>query len=839
MRSPADILAAALNDSAVSLTRQDLIRFEHTLKDEVRGFLPFTSYSLFFPREGDPCPELRYDHKARELLLPLVLRGQTLGLFVARGVRLAAPKALPPVLQRLATAVLEKLLLYKRSVTDALTGLSNREHFLQRLTQEIDLIQHSLEATSGGRSDPELQGFSASLGVVLLDLDSFQWINERYGYLVGDAINAQVGRAIAGACPRHVLPARIHNDTFALLIPDASPKACFELAEAVRQAIGALGFQDELTGDRLGVTASLGYANYPQSLRGPQFQRTPREQARILMRAGAKAVGTSKDHGRNRVFGFGDIIKEGGRILEVLPMQRLAVSLGRGVGAQEGLRYLVWSPRQQRTLEARLTEDERLLGHAPTLYKSEIVLTEVQEDISFAEVLHAGDPAWTPEPGDQLTLMQERDSLFGVEDGPADGADSLAQPRRDMLTGLYGYRDFLAFFARARGRSECFCLVLTRILHVHADHVHADQSADAPGGRSEGLAQRLDAAVAQVAALAERILLPGQPTPAARLGGKPARAAGGRFGLGGLVHFLPNADPADLEARALDLCRAALDEHGLELAVGLAGHPFLNLSKADALDNARKGLEHALLLPAPRVAVFGSLSLNVAADRLFAEGDLYAASEEFKLALLADPANMLARNSLGICYAQMGKADLARREFELVVEAEPDNVMAHYNLGWACQRLGETACARAAYERCLSLDPGHGFSLVRLGSLAEAAGNLSSAEDLYQKALETPGTEATALRPLARVALAQGDFARARECLHLALTANHNDAQALHMLARLYLDGGEDPQIAEVLARQSAALMPERQDFWDTLAQALNRQGRHDDARKAEARCRA
>ena len=842
MRSPADILAATIADRSVNLTRQDLIDREHALKDGVHEFLPFASYSLFFPRQGDPGPALHYDHKARELVLPLVLRGETLAVFVARGVRLAAPKALPPYLQRLATAVLEKLLLYKRSVTDALTGLSNREHFLQRLTQEIDLIQHSLEATTGGRSDPELQGFSASLGVILLDLDSFQWINERYGYQLGDSIIAQVGQAVASACPGHVTAARSHNDTFALLIPDASPKTCAQLAEAVRQAIGGLHFQDEVTGDRIGVSASLGYANYPQNLRGQQFQRTPREQARILVRAAAKAVGASKDHGRDQVFGFGDIVKTGGRILELLPMQRLAVSLGRSVGAQEGLRYLIWSPSfQQRDIlarlpgEARLSGDERLLGRSPTLYKGEIVLSEVQEDISFAEVLHAGDPAWAPEPGDRLTLIQERDSLFAAE-AAGDGA---AGARRDMLTGLYGYRDFLSFFARARGRSERFCVVLTRILHTH--HAQADQPSEAPGapgGKSGGLQQRLDAAVAQVAALAERIFLSDLGAPPALPGEKPARAAGGRFGLGGLVHFLPTADPAELEARALELCRQALAEHGLDLAVGLAGHPFLHLAKADALDNARKSLEHALLLPAPRVAVFGSLSLNVAADRLFVEGDLYAAVEEFKLALLADPDNMLARNSLGICYAQMGKADLARREFEQVVEAEADNVMAHYNLGWACQRLGETACAHVAYERCLSLDPGHGFSLVRLGSLAEAAGDLPAAEDLYQRALETPGTEAAALRPLARVALAQGDTVRARERLHLALSVNHNDAPALHMLARLYLDCGEDPQIAEVLARQSAALMPGRQEFWDTLVQALNLQGRSEDARKAEARGR-
>ena len=525
----------------------------------------------------------------------------------------------------------------------------------------------------------------------------------------------------------------------------------------------------------------------------------------------------AKDQGRDRVFNYSDIVKTGGRVLETLPLQRLAVSLGRCVGAQEGLRYLVWSPRQERAQGVRLAGDEGLLDRSPTLYRGEIVLTEVREDVSIAEVLHGGDPAWTPNPGDRLTLIPERDSLFTA------GGESVAAPaaRRDPLTGLYDYRDFLTLFARERGRAEHFCMALTRIL---------------PGPEQP---QALAQAVEQVAALAQRLLCAGPASPAPGPDATPALAAGGRFGQGGLVHFLPNADPEELERSARELCRLAQAEHGLELAVGLARHPFLHLAKGEALDCAAKALEHALLLPAPRVAMFDSLSLNVAADRLFVEGDLYAAVEEFRLALLADPANMLARNSLGICYAQMGKADLARREFEQVAAAEDDNVMAHYNLGWACQRLGEISCARRSYERCLKLDPGHGFSLVRLGSLAEAEGDLGTAAKLYQKALATPGAEAAALRPLARVALAQGDPARARECLHLALSANPNDPFAMHMLARLYLDGGEDPQIAEVLARQSAALMPERQEFWDTLVLALTRQGRHEDALKAAARSRA
>ncbi|MDP2848378.1 MAG: diguanylate cyclase [Humidesulfovibrio sp.] len=845
MRPAADILTDILSDLSVQLTRQDLIDLEHSLKDAIRAFLPFTSYSLYFPREGSPPPELRFDAGSRELVLPLTLCGKVLGVFVARGVRLKAPKAMPPVYQAMAEKVLEQMLLYKRSVTDALTGLSSREHFHKVLGQEIALIRHCLEATTGGRTDPDVQCFSAALGVILLDLDSFQWINERYGYTLGDQMVAQVGTIIAAACPRHVTAARIHNDTFAILTPDASAKGAFQLAEQVRQAIGALSFQDEITGDRISVSASLGYANYPQCLRGAQLERTPAEQARILMRAAQKAVGTSKDHGRNRVFGFLDIARTGGRILEVLPMQRLSVTLGRSVGAQEGLRYLVWSPKfQERTIEARLSGDERLLGRSPALYKGEIVLTEVQEDLSFAEVLHAGDPAWAPEPGDRLTLIQERDSLFAAQ--PAENAGGAGAAQRDMITGLYGYRDFLSFFGRVRSRADAFTVVLMRVVMPSGEGPGKDAGKDAAKDgvdRRGGTVKRMDAAVAQVAALAEKCFLdPAAPAAPARTGDnagqKPARAAGGRFGLGGLVHFLPGEVGQTALARAEELCSQAAAEHGLDLAVGIFSYPFLNFAKADALECARKALEHALLLPAPRVAQFDSVSLNVSGDRLFVEGDLYAAVEEFKLSLLADSDNVLARNSLGICYAQLGKADQARREFELVVAAEPTDVMAHYNLGWACQRLGETSLARAAYERCLKLDPSHNFSLLRLGSLAEGAGELDQAEAFYTRALATPGGEASALRPLARVALAKGQADKAREHLHLAISANHNDAFALHMLAKLYLDVGEDPQIAEVLARQSSALMPERQEFRDALVKALTLQGRLDEARQVEARGR-
>lgn len=52
-------------------------------------------------------------------------------------------------------------------------------------------------------------------------------------------------------------------------------------------------------------------------------------------------------------------------------------------------------------------------------------------------------------------------------------------------------------------------------------------------------------------------------------------------------------------------------------------------------------------------------------------------------------------------------------------------------------------------------------------------------------------------------------------------------------MARIYLDGGEDPEIAEVLARQAAALRPDFKGAWLQLARALEACGKKQDAHQA------
>jgi diguanylate cyclase (GGDEF)-like protein len=796
MRAVKDIFSHV----GVRLTRRDLVNFEHALKDAIHSFLPFKSYSLYFPQSlprnaAYDAASLKPSYFSDEgkLLLPLVLRGELLGYFVAKGVRLRAPKTAPRYLTALAAASLERLLLYKASLTDRLTGLLHRQAFLDALTREVDQIQNFLVSDQASSMDEHLTSFSGCLGVILLKVDQFRRINETCGYAFGDKALVRIGEMLQDVLPAEAQPARLDDDAFAVLAPGAKPQALLQLAELLRKKIKAETFHNDVLDEPVRVTASLGAVLYPQNANGQQLSRPPEEIARILEHKAQLALSAAQDLGRNRSLLFSDLLLHGGRVLEVLPMERARVSLGRLIGAQEGQRFLVWSPG----------EGEETQGGPP--YKGEMVLSEVREECSAAEILYLGDPAWPIQPEDRLTLIREEDSLSATTPSPAGR-------QKDMLTGLYGRKDLLPLFTARRQRAEKFCMAMLRVTNLSKE-------------RSLPLTRRMDAMAAAAADMVRERLCALIETP---------DAFGARFSLNSLLYYLPEADPQEVLQAAADMARQAA-EMDMEMAIGVAAHPFLSFQKSDALNNCRKALDHALLLPNPKTALFDSISLNVSADRLFSAGDVYNAVEEYKLSLLADETNTVALNSLGVALARLGKLDQAKGHFEKAVGYDPKDISALYNLGRTRHRLGEVQSAREAFSAVLAQNPNHIYSLLRLGALAEEAGELDEAVRFYEQARALPDGEGPTMRHLARLAIAKGDKEQGRELLHLALIHNHKDAMCLHLLAKLYLESGEDPEIAETLARQSAALRPDRDEYWEILKRALEAQDKHDQAQAVEA----
>jgi diguanylate cyclase (GGDEF)-like protein len=123
---------------------------------------------------------------------------------------------------------------------DPLTGLGNRralEEALAALAQDpaVGTQQHSL---------------------VLIDLDEFKSVNDRYGHLAGDEVLRAVGRALRASARNTDLLIRLGGDEFVVLAAGATKAEGAALAARIHQAIDATDW--EALGHRLHVHASIG-----------------------------------------------------------------------------------------------------------------------------------------------------------------------------------------------------------------------------------------------------------------------------------------------------------------------------------------------------------------------------------------------------------------------------------------------------------------------------------------------------------------------------------------------------------------------------------------------------
>jgi two-component system, cell cycle response regulator len=131
----------------------------------------------------------------------------------------------------------------KLSLSDALTGLSNRRHLSAVLLAEI----------ARGRR------FNHPLSVVICDIDRFKLINDVHGHYAGDAVLKAFATILGSNLRSHIdTLARFGGDEFVLVLPESAQAATQAVAEKLRQAVDALEVDHE--GRVLEITASFGAA---------------------------------------------------------------------------------------------------------------------------------------------------------------------------------------------------------------------------------------------------------------------------------------------------------------------------------------------------------------------------------------------------------------------------------------------------------------------------------------------------------------------------------------------------------------------------------------------------
>jgi diguanylate cyclase (GGDEF)-like protein len=164
--------------------------------------------------------------------------------------------------------------LYDASVTDALTGAHNREHFDTQLRAEMSYARRH----------------NTDISLVIFDADHFKKVNDTYGHQVGDAVLVEIAKVVRATVRSEDVFARYGGEEFALVLRGIDIEGAGAVADRLRERIAALEIPTEHGPIR--VTVSAGCASLTTS-----GEKTPEG----LISAADKRLYGAKHAGRNRV----------------------------------------------------------------------------------------------------------------------------------------------------------------------------------------------------------------------------------------------------------------------------------------------------------------------------------------------------------------------------------------------------------------------------------------------------------------------------------------------------------------------------------------------------------
>ena len=127
---------------------------------------------------------------------------------------------------------------------DELTGLPNRRSFYEQLK----LCEESVENRN------------KTAAVLMIDLDRFKAINDRFGHAAGDAAIIHVAKVASGEIRNHDVLARLGGDEFCILMPNTDLEAASIIAKRLNEAITSTPLIHD--GNLIPISASIGLAQW-------------------------------------------------------------------------------------------------------------------------------------------------------------------------------------------------------------------------------------------------------------------------------------------------------------------------------------------------------------------------------------------------------------------------------------------------------------------------------------------------------------------------------------------------------------------------------------------------
>ena len=163
--------------------------------------------------------------------------------------------------------------IYRLATVDPLTELYNRRQLLDLLEKEL--------ARAANHDRP--------LALMIIDIDHFKSINDRFGHPTGDAVLKRIARLVESKARDEFILARLGGEEFCAVLPEFALPEAVEFAEVVRAAVATCDFgEDGVAGS---VTVSIGVATAADDRPGNSG----------LLRAADVRLYRAKQGGRNQV----------------------------------------------------------------------------------------------------------------------------------------------------------------------------------------------------------------------------------------------------------------------------------------------------------------------------------------------------------------------------------------------------------------------------------------------------------------------------------------------------------------------------------------------------------
>lgn len=220
-------------------------------------------------------------------LFPLISENKLLGCIVTKGTDSVLSEKEIEYLEQLssqAATTINRANVYaeilKHATLDALTGFYNRRQLEERIKQEVSSAKRQ----------------KGSLCAIMIDIDFFKSVNDKYGHAAGDLVLKTISKSIKTQLRDYDIAGRYGGEEFLILLPDTKIEEAQMVAERLRKTA------EEKKIDISKIVPEKEYINVTISLGVSQYQNG--EYEKVFIRNADKALYEAKESGRNRVMAY-------------------------------------------------------------------------------------------------------------------------------------------------------------------------------------------------------------------------------------------------------------------------------------------------------------------------------------------------------------------------------------------------------------------------------------------------------------------------------------------------------------------------------------------------------